>query len=177
MAWLPNKPNVLFEEAFFAIRLDDEQDGVRQAVEHLPRDEFLAATEDAIVAAIVAERSIKPLVLADEEHFKLSFSDNGNQLRVEIPFSGDALLWRAQPNYRNSLKAYGEIDVARSLLLLDYVNANKTGRDWCEREFQRRLQIIRVNLIVLTNMLEHHHTILPTLVRLEVAERKRTESK
>ncbi len=66
----------------------------------------------------------------------------------------------------------GFVDAQRKQLILTYLNADSTGIAWCQKEFQRRLALIRQYIQSKADMLNQHPASLAHWARRAIDLRK-----
>lgn len=186
--------NYLFSDGELCGTLDAQRTAAVRAVSAIPRDQFLATSTDTLVEHLVAEHSVEPLVLHEDqmrmEHdearievtgrFDYGFGNGerafaaGHRLTFYVPFSGDAQLWRMRPNLFFSMMPTGEVDSRNGLLKIALANTSNTEPEYYKRELNSQLDSIRQLIAAQAQMLAQHSQALPAQVRAAV-ERRRAE--
>lgn len=186
-----NDRNYLFYDGDLSATLDVQIRSVKDLVERVPRDQFLATSVDTLVENLEDQLSIDPLVLHEDkiqmEHretkinvtgrFDYGSFDNqtamadGHELRFFIPFSGESNLWKMRPNVWSSMMPQGDIDGRRSILTLKFSNTSNTAPAWYQHELESSLQLIRQSISAQATMLAQYHTSLSRAVRESVTYR------
>ncbi len=116
---MKRRNRLLFYEGDLDETLRAQKASVREKVDGLPQEQFLNSPEEEVVAHVVSELEMDPLVLY-EDHAEMDknetkidvsrwrdrnpFGDRGPimvaamEVIVSIPYSGDPQLWRLKPN-------------------------------------------------------------------------------
>lgn len=186
-----NDRDYLFHDGDLSATIDAQTRSIKDVVERIPRDQFLATSVDTLVENIESQLSIDPLVLHEDqiqmEHretkinvtgrFDYGSFDNhtvmadGHELRFFIPFSGESILWKMRPNVWSSMIPQGEIDDRRKILTLRFSNTSNTASEWYQRELESSLQLIRQSISAQASMLLSYQTSLSRAVREYVTYR------
>lgn len=187
-----NDRNYLFYDGDLAATLNHQLQSIKELVEQIPRDQFLATSEDTLVENLVDNLSIDPLVLHEDqmqmEHGEAKIevsgrsdfdrfpgrttTTDGHQLRFFVPFSGEAQLWNRKPNVWSLKYPQGEIDSRKNLLTLSFRNTSNTEPEWYQNELETSLKLIRELISAQSSMLSQYHSSLPRSVRDSVQHRR-----
>lgn len=191
-----NDRNYLFSDGDLATTLDQQTRSIKGLVEQIPQSQFLATSAETLIENIVDRLTVSPLVLHEDQMQmeqaevkvdvagRFDFDDvpggakaDGHQLRFFVPFSGDAGLWKCQPNVWSSRTPQGEIDARRNLLILSFQNTSNTAPEWYRQELDSSLQLIRQSITAQSSMLSQFHSALPDSVRKSVQHRRQEVEK
>lgn len=148
----------LFDGDSLSGYLGARQRAVGGVVEGIPREEFLAAGDEALVKQVVDRLSVTPLVLDRDQmqtrqvdtkiRMMVDGDDYGMPVRREqwvrayklsyvIPFSGEAALWQLNNGPRG--EQMGSVDPAQGLLTLTFENAAHVDSNWYQRQMQQTM--------------------------------------
>jgi hypothetical protein len=114
--------NLLFNGNDLQDRLRQGQEGARQAVEDIPRDQFLISSDRDITQNVAANWRLEPLVLhwdqreMEDKEINLLVRDYGRevyvpgtQITVTVPFTGTGWLWTCRTNPSDTMPPVGSI--------------------------------------------------------------------
>lgn len=187
------RSNHLFSEYDLAGTLDNQRNAALKEVESMSRDQLLATTIDTLVEHLVSKHSMTPLVVADKPsamdnsekkinvtgRFEYGLSYNrspvfadGHELTFFLPYTGDATLWKMEPNVRSSMPPTGEVDTRQSLLRLTFANTSNVDASWYQSELQRELNGIKQMVSAQTAMISAYNQALPSQIRAAVERRR-----
>lgn len=186
--------NYLFSDGDLHGTLDAQRRAAVQAVSGIPREQFLTTSVDTLVEHLVAKYSIEPLVLhedqmrMEDEETQIEVTGRfdygvargerafvpGHRLTFYLPFSGDAQLWKLQPNISFSMMPTGEVDLQKNLLRISLANTSNTEPEYYKRELNSQLDSIRQLVAAQAQMLAQYSRELPAQVRTAI-ERRRAE--
>jgi hypothetical protein len=190
--------NYLFSEGDLARGLDANRRRIRELVDAIHREQFLATSVDTICEHIVAQLTVDPLVLHEDkmtmEHaetkidvthrFEYGGSLDGRPVMVDghmltfyIPLSGDADLWRARPSTFSLNPPRGDIDTRRKLLTLSFANTSQTEQSWFKQQLEGAMASIRQSIAAQLSQIQQHNASLPKAVQEAVAHRRDQLSK
>lgn len=185
--------NYLFNSSELHSVLDRQLQAIRQMIEEIPRDQFLAASVDTLVEHVTAKLAIDPLVLHEDRmvmetgETKINVTGrwdyggsidgrtvhaDGHELRFYLPFSGDPNLWGMRPNMWSSVIPHGVVDERRQVLTITFKNTANTEPQWYQNELQSSLQLIKQSVDAQGTMLAQYHRDLPARVRDAVTHRR-----
>jgi len=193
--------NHLFSEGHLRSTLDAHFAGIRDAVNSIPRDQFLASSDEEIIAHVHAKKVVESIKLHEEriemeqEEIQLDVSSShernpfarsgplyipGFRIRVTIPFSGDPALWKLRPSSYKSVLPLGNIRrPARSgegYFEMVFEQPADVPPERLKAELDRNLGLIRDYLSYQESDVDHQNSQLVTLIRQEIqARRERLE--
>jgi hypothetical protein len=185
------RDNLLFYgggDMFSVVQHRREQ--VKPAVEQIPKDKLLNASEEDLISALAEDLRLDVPVISDElsvETHESKVDVSRDQMRmiydrsqpfyvpstmvvVNIPFTGDAAFFRIQPSTYSLNPPRGE--VVGSELRLTY-NLTDPKPEQVKRQYESDLQQIRSSLQFLTSAAEQFQRELPGLIRTEIQARKK----
>lgn len=190
--------NYLFSEGDLAGVLDANKCRIRELVEAIPREQFLATSTDTLCEHIVAQLAVAPLVLHEDKmtmghaetkidvthRFEYGGSldgrpvmADGHLLKFYVPFSGDHDLWRLRPSTFSLNPPRGDIDARRKLLTLSFANTSQTEQTWFKQQLENTLASIRQSIATQSNQIQWYNASLPKAVQEAVAYRREQLSK
>lgn len=129
-----DRADALFKEYDLSAVLEAQKGKVAEVVDRIPERQFQSNTDDQVIAHVVSELTVEPLVLHEEAmevtpieskmdvsqwRERNPFRDGGPimvaslNLSVTAPFEGDAQLWRCRPNQWWSTIPYGRPSTGR----------------------------------------------------------------
>lgn len=184
----------LFSDGDLSAALDSNLNGIKGAVNNIPREQFLATSIDTLVEHLSAPLAIEPLVLHEEQmqmdhaetqvdvtgRFDYDLGDGGrvhttgHRLTFYIPFTGDADLWKLSPGMWISVIPRGDVDPRRSMLTLSFTNTSNTDSERYKQELESSLKGIRQLITSQKLLLESYHSRMPGHVR-SIIEHRRAE--
>jgi hypothetical protein len=171
--------------------LDGMRSSASTAVEHIPREQFIATTIDTLTEHVVAQYTLSPLVLyvdqmrMDSQETKVNvtgrieydFGTGGNvyapgqQLTFYLPFSGDARLWKLKPDTYSAMPR-AQVDTNASVLIITLVNTADTEPNYYKRELDSILERMRQIVASQTDMLAQFNGELRNVVRAAIERRR-----
>lgn len=127
--------NYLFADFELSDSLRANQEKIKEQVDNIPKDQFLATPYDDLIEYVINQNTIDPIVLYEDRisasepsECKIDVSRDpqrfirdpsrpyyidGHEITVEIPFSGDHNLLRAKPNTWSSIFPTGTVTQGR----------------------------------------------------------------
>lgn len=186
------RSNQLFSDGELSSALDAKQNSIRDSVNAVSREQFLATSVDTLVEHLIGPLIIEPLVLHEDQmqmdhseaqvdvtgRFDYDFGDGGRQftsghrLTFHIPFTGDAGLWKLRPNMWSTGMPRADVDARRALLTISLTNTSNTEPERYQRELESTLQGIRQMVAAQTQMLAQYHGGLDGRVRAVISQRR-----
>jgi hypothetical protein len=170
---------------------------VRDRVDGISRDQFLATPEDTLLEHIRSSMEVEPIQLhedamaMDQQETKIDVSGwpnrnvfrergpiyvAGIQVTVTIPFSGDPNLWKLRPNPCVMSFPRGIVHTpgANGLGHLDMVFSQPSDQspDALKQELDKSLRDIRSHLEHQQRQIEQHNAALPNVIRQAVQARR-----
>lgn len=195
MAYRDKQP--LFSESELDSVLRAQVASVRDRVDGIPRDQFLATSEDTLVEHIRSSMEVEPIqlhedaIVMDQQETKIDVSRwpdrnlfrepgpifvAGIQITVTIPFSGDHQLWKLRPNPCQMSFPHGIVRApgASGLGHLDIVFSQPSDQspDALKQELDKSLRDIRSHLEHQRRQIEQHNASLPNVIRQVVHARR-----
>jgi len=162
-------------------------------VDAVPKDQFLAATDDVLLEHLLPRLLVTPLDLHEdriemEEHEALiDVHDFGHVLKakgvvvnVAVPFSGDHDYWYLAPNTTFSVPPRGYIEPApdgySGVLHIVKEHAHNAPIERLKPEIENELRLIRTLLAYQRAQMDKHNESVPGQVKAAIqARRKRLE--
>ena len=157
----------LFGNGDLVATLDAHIQSVGDQVNNIPKDQFLVSSEDEIVAHILSQMYIEPIVIYEDaivmesEEIQIDVSENrhryvsdrskpylipGIRVAVTIPFTGDENLWKLRPSRFPLVLPYGEIKSPKynnpGYLCLVFEQAADSPSKAIKDEYTRQLGLI-----------------------------------
>lgn len=188
-----NDNKCFFSDRELTNDLNIHKEHIREIVEAIPREQFLATSVDTLCEYIVAKLVVDPLVL-DEDQIRMeheetkidvtrrfeyggSISSNpvmvdGHLLKFYIPFSGSQDFWWARPNSFSLNPPHGEIDTSRNLLILFFENTTQTEENWFKQQLESTLNKIRQCISAQLSQIQQYNVSLPRLAHEAIAHRR-----
>lgn len=189
--------HILFYEGDLDTTLRAQLAQVRDRVDAIPKDQFLATPEQAVAEHILSLMEVVPLVLhedamvMEQQESKIDvsgwrdrnpFGDAGPiyvagvQITVSIPFTGDAVLWKLRPNQwqtvlpRGLVRAPGGDGVGH----LDVVFSKPSDEpaESFKRDLDEHLRSVRFYVDSQRRQVEQHNAGLPNTIRQMVQQRR-----
>ena len=182
----------LFNEYDLALLLKNNLNSIKSQVESINAKDFLNTPARKTVARLVEENSINELKLyghfikvhrpikyrigtststpqASEGKINQSFIDINN-IRIEIPFSGDDRLWQLRPSTFDE-EGGPVFGIADRKLIKDYSQPQNSEQDIIKNEFMADLRDIKKNLHWQNLDIQQYEQNLQETVEEAVAER------
>lgn len=185
--------NYLFSDGDLQSSLDNQLRTARNAVASMRRDQFLATSIDTLVEHLVAEYSVTPLTLheeqrtMDKEEAQIDVTGRFDYVQAHsgptmakgfrftffYPYSGDANLWKLRPNTWTSVLPSAEVDARRSLLILRIENTSSTSPEQLKQSLESQISSIRGYIGWQAQMVSTFNEQLPRQVRESVEHRRK----
>lgn len=185
--------NYLFSDGGLQPTLDNQLRTARNAVASMRRDQFLATSIDTLVEHLVAECSVTPLTLHEEQRsmdreeaqidvtgrFDYGQAHSGPTIAKGFrftffyPFSGDANLWKLRPNTWSPGLPSAEVDARRSLLIIRIENTSSASPEQLKQSLDSQLSNIRNYIGWQAQMLSAFNEQLPRQIRESVENRRK----
>lgn len=189
--------DLLFYEGDLDASLRNQLAQVRDRVDAVPKDQFLASPEQTVVDHLASEMEVEPLVLhedamvMEQQETKIDvsswrernpFGDSGPifvagvQVTVSIPFTGDAVLWKMRPNQWQSVFPRGQIrapgrDGIGHLNVVFSKPSNEPAESF-KRDLDEHLRGVRFYVDSQRRQVEQHNSALPNAIRQAVQDRR-----
>jgi hypothetical protein len=127
---LNSRDNLLFHKGDLSATLRDQVAQIPIKVDAIPKDQFLASSEEDIFENIIAQVEIDPLVIYEDRmemepketkidvsgsKERVFFGDRGPiyidgvEITISIPFTGDPVLWDLRPDHWMSVFPHAKI--------------------------------------------------------------------
>lgn len=191
--------NVLFNDQSLDDVLCGQELQIQTTVDQIPKDQFIASTDDQIVQHVASELEITPLTLhedrkeMDEGEGKMDVSNDWDRnpfrdsgpihaasvwVTVTIPFTGDDHLWALAPNPRRVSVPRASIRRPRhdGIGYLD-IHMERPADDDAADHFKRHLESVldnvRFSLDNQAKQIEQFHTRLPNKIREAIQKRRK----
>lgn len=157
---MPTHPPVLFHEGDLHATLEGQLAKAARLVDALQKDQFLNASDDAIIESLLDTLRVAPLevhrnamtqetietTVSRAGHFDRGRSHNvpGFRVVIDLPFRGDSLLWKLQPNSYQSMWPRGEILSGNGdgIVRLTLEVPTDTPPEQLKQEIDRQLRLI-----------------------------------
>ncbi|REJ92329.1 MAG: hypothetical protein DWQ34_13145 [Planctomycetota bacterium] len=191
-------PDLLFHELDLRQTLENNLQRARQEVDGIPEKQFLQASDDELTAHVFSKCEAVPLELHEDRmemeteesqvdvrhHFDRAVFDRSRpalipavNVRVTIPFTGDAVLWKCQPstfglNPPRANVLSGRGDQSGEIELLQSRPADNVSGDELKREIDNMLSSIRSYLENSKRDVDAHNHKLHTHIQQCVAQRR-----
>lgn len=187
----------LFCESELDTALRSQVASVRDRVDGIPRDQFLATPEDTLVEHIRSSMEVEPIqlhedaIVMDQQETKIDVSRwpdrnvfrepgpifvAGIQITVTIPFSGDPQLWKLRPNPCQMSFPHGIVRApgTNGLGNLDMVFSQPSdlSADALKQGLDKSMRDIRSHLESQRRQIEQHNASLPKAIRQVVQARR-----
>jgi len=190
--------NYLFSGGDLASGLDANMRRIRELVEAIPREQFLATSADTLCDHTVTQLSVDPLVLHEDqmtmEHgeTKIDVTNrfeyggsldgrpvmaDGHLLKFFVPFSGDPDLWKLRPSTFSLNPPRGDIDSRRKLLTLSFANTSQSDQAWFKQQLEGALTSIRQSIATQSTQIQQYNASLPRAVQEAVSHRREQVSR
>ncbi len=188
---------LLFYEGDLDATLRTHHASIKDKVDSLPKDQFLASTEDAIVEHIQSSMRIEPIQLhedsmvMDQQEVKVDVSHNrdrnpfgdrgpiyvsGVKVTVSVPFTGDKELWRLRPNQWQNVFPRGNIRHPGSdgIGYLDIVieQPSDEGSETVKYLLEDTLKSVRFYLESQKRQIDQHNAGLANVIRQSTQNRR-----
>lgn len=189
--------NLLFLREGLDIQLRARQRRIGGVVDSIPKEQFLASTDQDLVEHIAADLVVEPVILHEEAatmdqqetHVDVSgdplrvfspghvgsFLIPGTQVDIEIPFSGDRWIFRYRTNPWSSALPSGEVDngiVRVSISLPHDADAAKF-----KEIYERELTLMRQCVERSRDQIVGYNGSLPGLIQRAVSSRRQRLSR
>ena len=191
------RDDYLFSDGDLSDILRSMQDGARQMVDAIPKDQFLSNSIDDLVTHISAKLKPSPLKLYEDsrtmQHTEVNIDVSGYPNRnvfrehgpiyvpgvrvtVSIPYSGTYDLWKLKPNRWQSIFPHGQVTQPNNegIGSLDIIIEQPNDEDPAKikEAIERELQSIRVYLGSQKQQIEQHNSSIESIVRQHVEARR-----
>ncbi len=194
------KKNELFANGdLSAILRQNLQSRVGPAVDKIPKDQLLVTPDTDIVDHLFAQLSIEPLVLYEDRmetteaetrvdvsgdpqrglyNHSGPFHVSGYEIRIVIPFSGEAKLWTFTPSTCRPVCPHGKVrpphgDQAGSIELTFSCPVDTLDEQRLRNEIQKELALIRFYVEHSTKDINKHNMELRESIEQHVKARKK----
>jgi hypothetical protein len=121
--------------------------GLKQHHEQLAKDkvdrlstEMLDKDEADIASRIVAMLTLEAPVIDESRLYAV---ENGHEITIHIPFTGDFSLFEVKPSFHTPNPPLGEVDAKKSEILLTYGGTGSTPHEQTVREIKQYLEWLR----------------------------------
>jgi hypothetical protein len=162
---------------------------IKEAVEKVPKNTLLNASEEDLIAAMVEDLSLAVPAISDHHTAEINetkvdvsgdpmrlildpskpFYIPGTTVVISIPFQGDPSFFRVQPSTYSLNPPRGT--VVGNELRLSYTRTDPRG-DEIKRQYESDLQQIQASLQHLASAADQFHRQLPEAVRAQIQSRK-----
>lgn len=180
----------LFRDEDLDRRLGPIREAVTAAVDRIPPDQLLATSLDTLAEYIVAQLSVKPLTVYQDqvsmEHHEARVNVGqdpdypvkvpGVRVVVSLPYSGDASLWKLKPSSWWSTFPYGDVSPpdANGIGTLALVFEQPADRDFAEirRALDKQLKEIGDYIDAQKQQLDRYNAALPSAAESAIKARR-----
>ncbi|MCP9470415.1 MAG: hypothetical protein NNA31_10505 [Nitrospira sp.] len=192
-----SRKNLLFYEHDLDRILCAHLAGIGAKVDAIPQDQFMNARPEDVVAHLVSQMTVNPLVLyedraeMEQKETKIDvaawrdrkpFGDPGPiyvagvAITVTIPFTGDGQLWTCRPNQRQTVFPRGRVSPARGdgvgQLYIDMAQPADEPPDRFKSRLDDELKSIRFYIDAQRKQIEQFNAGLPAAIRPAVDARR-----
>jgi hypothetical protein len=191
--------NVLFADGDLGAALRANLDRVSPAVDKIPKDQFLATPEADLIDHIFGELGGEPLAIfedrmeSSERETRVDVSGDpsrffredhsgpayvpGHEITIEIPFTGEELLWKLRPSSWKSVVPHGDItpcrgDLPGTLLLRFSSPIDSLDEESLGKQIEQELQLIRFYVETSASEVEGHNVQLRAAIERSISARK-----
>lgn len=184
--------NHLFSQGDLYAALEAHVQKAKEKVDGIPREKFLASTDDMLFEYVKDDLFVNALVLHDDamtmkdEEVQLELESYlreglvripGIRVTVSIPYTGDSNLWNMCPSSHSSSFPHGEVRRSRGENdgMLDVVieqAASGEPQEKIKNEFDRTLALLKDFLINQKQNIEVANAKLEPLIRNAIRERR-----
>jgi hypothetical protein len=187
----------LFAEINLSDFLASRLESMASFVEQMPQSQFQQSKPEVVMADVVRQFSIAPLVLQIDQKQKKFLPTQvtvvtqgkygetspgpltvaGHQMCVVVPFIGNAQLWVVRPPQIGSgLQPQGLVDTELCTLTLNFAHTSAIGDNWYERKMSEMLNRISMFINCQADTLIRYDHDLTRAVQIAVAQRIETIS-
>ena len=192
-----HRDDYLFLDGDLSDILRSMQQGARELVDDIPKDQFLSNNMDDVVAHISAKLKLAPLKLYEDSktmgHTEVEIDVSGYPNRaifgergpinvpgvrvtVSIPYSGTYDLWKLKPNRFQTVFPHGQVvhpnnDGIGSLNIIAE-QPNDENPEKIKESIERELQSIRVYVESQRQQIEQHNSSIESIIRQNVEARR-----
>ena len=191
MAWSQRRVGILFSTYRLSDVLESKQSDIKNTIDRINKDQFLISSDADIVENLLPTFEIKPLQLHEENkkleqsEGKIDVSQSGDRnpfrdpgpiliesiiVKIEIPFSGDALLWQYLPDLRDLNPPNAEIIKDTVVITLEYPHDVDQNR--FKIEITSTISSINRYINWQTTQIENYNNSLPSGI-INVSESRR----
>ena len=184
--------NLLFFEEDLDVQLRGRQETVPEAVDRIPKDQFLISSDQELVSHLVAGLTVEPLVLREDatvmrqSETRVDVSGDsrrmfmpgrsgpfyipGTRVDIDIPFTGEEWLFRYRTNPWST--AFPRAEVVPGQLRLSISQPHDADSASFKSIYERELKLIRECVDRSRRQVVAHNESLPNLVRQSVDNRR-----
>lgn len=184
-------PTLLFSDMSLYAVLEAHIKQAQQKVDEIPREKFLASSDELIFEHVRAERFVNALVLhedamtlKDEEiqmEMQSFLTDGlikvpGIKVTISIPYTGDSNLWTMRPSSSSSVSPHGNVrrsggenDGILEIVIEQYASE---PQEKIKGELDRNLKLLREYLANQKLNIDVANTNLEPLIRKAINERR-----
>lgn len=192
-----SRMNILFSERDLSSQLRAKQQKINNAVDEIPKEQFLIASNQELAEHIEANFRVEPLVLQENiktmnqvetkvdvsgDGMRSLFHDDdgplyvpGTRIDVNIPFTGEKWLFRYKTNHWSSVFPHGKVNQGslRISISLPHDVEQVEFKTRYDREFQLVMRYVEWS----KNQVDEYNESLPQLVQQVIANRRERLSK
>lgn len=196
---MARRTDTLFCDGDLSEVLRRHAEGIRGFVDAIPKDQFLAATDDDLVENVLSKVEVEPLVLLEDQiemdsvetpidvrgwPGRAMFFDRddgpalvpGTGVQVHIPFQGDAALWKLRPNSWQSVFPHATVKSGKTSgghLLISIAQPADEPSERIKNRLDEELRSIRFYIGTQKGQLDQFHSEVEPVIRSAVASRRK----
>ena len=192
-----SRDNVLFHKGDLSVTLRNQVAQIPIKVDAIPRDQFLASSEEDIFENIIAQVEIDPLVIYEDRmemesketksdvsgsKERVFFGDRGPiyvdavEITISIPFTGDPGLWDLRPDHWTSGFPHAKIHQSGKdsigFLTIVFTQIKDEPSNKIKSGFDEELERIRIYLKSQKQQVESFNASLPGYIQGAIKARK-----
>ena len=192
-----SRDNVLFHKGDLSVTLCKQVAQIPIKVDAIPRDQFLASSEEDIFENIIAQVKIDPLVIYEDRmemepretksdvsgsKERVFFGDRGPiyvdavEITISISFTGDPVLWDLCPDHWTSVFPYANVRKPKNdgigFLIIVFTQFKDEPTNKIKSRFDEELERIRIYLKSQKQQVDSFNASLPGYIQGAIKARK-----